>query len=320
MVGRRSTRPSVFVNSLFVAGFGATMLTAPARSSVRRRVQDAAQHVVERHPAHVLPARADHAADTHPKRKEHLSERAAGRRQDDTDAQMDDSDAGPRAPGTPPPPRPGRPRAENPPPARTSRRARRPPDPHRTRSPRRRPGFSAAPRGRPALPPGVAFRSPGCRGYAPCAPRSSVLRRCSPRPDEPRHRGHRPRRRPESRSPDPNSECHRRARSRTLAAAARPRAHHSAGTARAPTRPIPSHRLRLPSSASLHIGDASPDRQPSRAGGTRTAARAPVARTDAPEAQSNRRATRTGRRRSTSSCRWRAARSDAGAPTRRTDR
>ena len=60
--------------------------------------------VVDRDPAHVLRAGAEHAAEAGLEGQQHLPEGAARGAQDDADARVDDADAGLRAPAPPPPP------------------------------------------------------------------------------------------------------------------------------------------------------------------------------------------------------------------------
>ena len=94
-------------------------------------------------------------------------------------------------------------------PARTIRRAPRPPGPVEPYA-EAATSVPAAAAGRPAPRRDAAFRRPGCPGYAPCAPRSSVRRRCSRPPGAPPRRRRRARRRRERRSPGPSSHRHRR--------------------------------------------------------------------------------------------------------------
>ena len=62
-VGRPITRPSVLVNSRLVTGRGAMALTGPLKGGCGKRELNHAHQIIERDPAHILPAAADDAAE-----------------------------------------------------------------------------------------------------------------------------------------------------------------------------------------------------------------------------------------------------------------
>ena len=92
--GRRSTWPSVFVNSRLVTGSGAVTLTTPLSSSSWSGPLKSGEKVVEVDPAPPLVAVAEARAQPRLEGGEHLGERPAGAADHDAEARRHDAHAG----------------------------------------------------------------------------------------------------------------------------------------------------------------------------------------------------------------------------------